>query len=149
MIYSRLLDGQFFDYRSVFEKNREGQEEMLIGREVIGKALARAKSCGEEKTSVVFRMSGGEMYLELNSSVTYYREQLLVMEPFPGALDIAFDGNFFMKALKSFTGEAVRLSFAGQKAPVIISDDRTTHLAWFTSTLMTGDEGKAGILLCL
>lgn len=141
VVYSRLLDGKFFGYRKMFE-SRESTEEIEVGREAFLKALTRAKSCVEDKTPTILRISGDEMQMECSSTTSYYSETLPLTNIAVGSLAIAFDGSMLAEALKPFSAETVRLSFGGAKAPMVISAERTHLQALVLPVLARTDTGK-------
>ena len=116
-IYTRLLEGEYFKYQTLF---KELPLHTVVSRIALLDAMTRAKMCTEERCPVRFEMDGGALSLSIKDNTTDYHETVELQEDIAEALMIGFDARLVLETLKAFDCENVGLSFGGPKMPMIV-----------------------------
>ncbi len=116
-IYTRLIDGKYFKYPSMFKKL---PLHTVVSRTALLDAMIRARMCAEEKCAVRFDLEGNVLSLSMRGKLTDYHETLELQEPLTEALAIKFDARLVAETLKTFDCDKVRISFGGPKMPMIV-----------------------------
>lgn len=127
VIISRVLDGQYPDYQRVIP-----QDYVLSGRVRVADlrgALERANvlASRDRTSSIRLRHDGG--MLEISASAAEYGQALESVE-FDGhgpELDMLFNPNYLLDALKSMEGEDAVLEFSGVQSPLRIRDTQNAQ----------------------
>lgn len=116
-VFTRLLDGKYFDYRKAFS---DFPMHTVISRADFLDAMVRAKMCTEARSPVIFKLDGGTLDLDIRDQTTEYHETLELQEDMEGPLTIGFNAQLVLETLKSFDCDNVGISFGGPKSPMII-----------------------------
>ncbi len=128
-IYTRLIEGQYFKYQTMF-KNLPLHT--AVSRIALLDAMTRVNMCTEERRPVRFELDRGTLNLSIKDKTTDYHETIGLKEDIAEALTIGFDARLVLETLKAFDCENVELSFGGSKMPMIVeaedSDFRTIVL---------------------
>lgn len=125
-VYTRLVDGQYFNYQSMFRKlpmRTAVQREELLG------AVSRAKMCTQGKCPAKFRLEGDSLGLSVESQTEEYHETVGLQEEMGEPLEIGFDAKLVVETLKAFTCGEVRLSFGGPRMPMVVEDGNSSFKA--------------------
>lgn len=116
-IYTRLIDGKYFKYQSMFKKL---PLHTVVSRAALLDAMIRARMCTEEKCAVRFDLEGSVLSLSMRDKLTDYHETVELQEPLAETLAIKFDARLVSETLKTFDCDKVRISFGGPKMPMIV-----------------------------
>ena len=116
-VYTRLVEGEYFKYRSVF---KELPIHTVVSRSDLLDAMVRAKMCTEEKCPVRFEMSGDTLSLSIKDKTTDYSETVELQEEMSKGLTIGFDARLVLETLKAFDCDNVGLSLEGPKMPMVV-----------------------------
>ena len=98
-IYTRLIEGKYFDYNRFF----------MAG-----------KMCTEEKKPAVFEMNEDQLNIRIADRLTDYQEEVKLQDPLPEPLKIGFDSKLVLETLKAFTCENIAMNFSGPKMPAVV-----------------------------
>ena len=121
VIFSRLIDGKYYNYRAMFKDGKAG--ELEVDRKAFAAALTRAKlCCTEEKQPVILTVGQGRIQMKVADSLTNYAEDLPAETDFEEPLRIGFDSKMMLEALRTFREGQIRMRFMGQKAPAFITE---------------------------
>lgn len=118
-IYTRLIDGEYFKYRNMFQAGPIGA---IIDRRVFADAINRARLCGsdEDKAPVIFELDEDVIHISFRNSTADYKEDVPTISPCTGQLKIAFAPRLMTESLKSFECDNVTMDFTSAKMPVVI-----------------------------
>ena len=121
-IYSRLLSGDFLDYRKVFPSR---QRSIGIDRGKLLDAMSRILICSDDAHKGRVEMDGSDTILQLkcNSSSADYIEQLEVQDRFLSDMRIMFNAAYVVDALKSYDGPVIDCYFGAKSSEPLILDD--------------------------
>ena len=123
-VSSRLIDGDYLDYRRFF---RDTSDAVSIRREGLLEAMNRAKLCvannENNKRPAVLTFGGGELQISVADSMSNYSEVIELDSILPDQTRIGASPNIIIESVKAFTGDIIRLSFTSPKAPVYISEE--------------------------
>lgn len=130
-IYTRIIEGNFFDYRKMFSG---GSIQTTVERELLLDAVNRARLCGNkdslmDKTPIKFSLSGGSIETIYKGKTADYEEVVPVQVPFESNLLIGFNPNLLIDCLKSFSCESLSLTFESGNAPLIIKAEDSEMMA--------------------
>ncbi len=116
-IYTRLVDGEYFKYRSMFKKL---PLHTVVSRTALLDAMIRARMCTVKKCAVRFDLEGSALSLSIKDKLVDYHETIELKEPLSEALAIKFDARLVSETLKTFDCDKVKISFGGPKMPMIV-----------------------------
>lgn len=116
-IYVQLVDKEYYEYRKLFT---ELPLHTIINRTEFLEAMARAKACTDEKTSVRFELSGTMLSISIKDSTTDYQETIALQEALGQDVVIGFNVNLVIETLKAFDCENVGIQLAGGRQPMIV-----------------------------
>lgn len=116
-IYTRLVDGEYFKYRSMFKKL---PLHTVVSRTALLDAMIRAGMCTEEKCAVRFDLEGSALSLSIKDKLVDYHETIELKEPLAETLTIKFDVRLVSETLKTFDCDKVKISFGGPRMPMIV-----------------------------
>lgn len=121
-IYSRLLSGDFLDYRKVFPSR---QRSIGVDRGKLLDAMSRILICSDDAHKGRVEMDGSETTLQLKSSSPSadYIEQLEVQDRFLSDMRIMFNAAYIVDALKSYDGPVIDCYFGARSSEPLILDD--------------------------
>lgn len=118
-VVSRLLDGEYLNYRTVIPKEFEikvkiGTKELLAGME-----RAHLVTMGEKRYPVILNLADDKMVISANTNIGAVREEINV-EMTGGKLDIAFNPAYFIEALRVIEDEKIDIYFTTSVGQCII-----------------------------
>lgn len=121
-IYSRLLSGDFLEYRKVFPSR---QRSIGVDRGKLLDAMSRILICSDDAHKGRVEMDGSETTLQLKSSSPSadYIEQLDVQDRFLSELRIMFNAAYIVDALKSYDEPVIDCYFGARSSEPLILDD--------------------------
>lgn len=130
IMYSRLLEGQFFNYKDIIRKDHKTS--LVVNRRDFQDSLERASLLAkEEKANLIkMRISDSKATIKSNSEIGNVNEVV------PGKqegedVNIAFNSRYILEGVKTIEAENIKLNFTGSLNPCIINpleDDNYTYL---------------------
>ena len=129
-IVSRLLEGEFLNYRSVIPE--EYETKVRINAKDMLESIERAYliTMGEKRYPVIFNIVDDKVIITAKTNIGSVREEIRV-EMEGGKLDIAFNPIYFIEALKAIEDEHIDIFFTTSVGQCIIrpiSGDRYVYL---------------------
>ncbi len=120
-LYTRLLEGQYVAYKSVFKKP---DNSTIINRKAFLEGLKRCMICMDEKNrgAVKLKFEGEKLTILANSSISEYAEVINLEAAIDESITIGFNGVYVADCLKSFEGENVEISFGTAVQPMVVDD---------------------------
>ena len=130
VVYSRLLDGQFLNYREIIRTDHKTTIKM--NKRELQNSLERASLLAkEEKANLVkFTIGEGEMLINSNSEIGNVNERIAT-DIEGEELSIAFNSRYILEGIKIIDSEDIELNFMGSLNPCIIKpleDKNYTYL---------------------
>lgn len=127
-VFSRLLLGNFFDYKRIFPTR---QYSIGVEREALLDAMRRIMICSDDTKKGKVEMDGSGTSLKIisNSSTAGYMEEIEVQNEFKSDMRVMFNATFFIDALKSYGCNVVDCFF-GEKStdPTVLDDGQLKSL---------------------
>ncbi len=130
MVYSRLLEGQFFNYKEIIRK--EHKSTAVVNRKLFQDSLERASLLAKEERANLIKLSvrEGKIFIKSNSEIGDVNE---VVDAQIGGDDvnIAFNSRYLLEGVKVMDSEEIQLNFMGELNPCIINsvdDENYTYL---------------------
>ncbi|NMA48957.1 MAG: DNA polymerase III subunit beta [Tissierellia bacterium] len=130
LMYSKLLEGQFFNYRDIMRS--EHNTSIRVNRNGFQNTLERASLLAKEEKANLIKLSitDGEFVIKSNSEMGDVYEE--VPAKVKGEdLNIAFNSRYILEGIKIITSDEIVLNFVGSLNPCIINgvdDDNYTYL---------------------
>lgn len=120
IMYSKLLDGQFFNYRDIIRENHETS--IVVKKELFQNSLERASLLAkEEKANLVkLTIEDGKVIIRSNSEIGDVYEEVLGNQEGEG-LNIAFNSRYILEGIRNIESEEIVLNFIGSLNPCIIN----------------------------
>lgn len=129
IMYSRLLEGQFFNYRDIIRKDHK--TEIVVDKNAFQNGLERASLLAkEEKANLVkLTISDDKVIIRSNSEIGNVHEEI-DGEQEGEDLNIAFNSRYLLEGIRIIDSEKITLNFMGSLNPCIIqgSDKNYTYL---------------------
>lgn len=130
VIYSRLLEGQFLNYKEIIREDHKTS--LTINKRELQNSLERASLLAkEEKANLVkLTIKDGEMNINSNSEIGDVNETIQT-EIEGEELSIAFNSRYILDGIKIIESEEIELKFMGSLNPCIINpvdDENYTYL---------------------
>ncbi len=111
-ILSRLVEGEFPDFRAVLPKEKDAPLEAQIDRSELERAIRRAAvTAGEEARSVELSFDAGKLKISSRQDGLGESESEMPVEYQGEAVDIRFNPEFIGEYLKSLSDSAVTFRF--------------------------------------
>lgn len=119
-IITKLLDGDFLNYRQIISNNYETV--ITINKEQFEDSLERASLLSRvgQNNLVKFEIKERNLTITSNSEIGNIRENVNVVLKGKD-LNIAFNARYFMEALRANSNEFVKLSFNNSANPCIVT----------------------------
>ncbi|HLR21684.1 MAG TPA: DNA polymerase III subunit beta [Tissierellaceae bacterium] len=125
IVYSRLLEGQFFNYKDIIREDHNTK--VIVNKNDFRDSLERASLLSkEEKANLVkLTISDNEVIIRSNSEIGNVYEQI-DSEQEGEDLNIAFNSRYILEGIKTIESENIQLNFMGSLNPCIINglDDK-------------------------
>lgn len=130
VIYSRLLEGQFFNYRDIIRK--EHNTSLVINKKELQYSLERASLLAKkEKANLVkLTIEGDHIEIKSNSELGDVNEKVFANVE-GEEINIAFNSRYILEGIKIMTDDEIVLNFMGSLNPCIINavgDENYTYL---------------------
>ncbi len=130
IVYSRLLEGQFFNYREIIRKDHKTSA--IVNKKKFQDSLERASLLAkEEKANLVkLNIDNGQILIKSNSEIGNVNEKI-VTEISGENINIAFNSRYILEGIKIIDSEEIQLNFMGSLNPCIIKplkDENYTYL---------------------
>lgn len=130
IVYSRLLEGQFFNYRDIIRDDHKTR--VIVNRKQLQDSLERASLLAkEEKANLVkLNVSDNRVVIRSNSEIGNVYEEMESIQNGDN-LNIAFNSRYLLEGIKVIDTERIELNFMGSLNPCIINgveDDSYIYL---------------------
>lgn len=130
LVFSRLLEGQFLNYKDIIRKDHKTN--VLINKRDFQNSLERASLMAkEEKANLVkLNLVEDKVIIKSNSEIGDVHEEITATHE-GETMDIAFNSKYIIDGIKAIDSEEVKLYFMGHLNPCIIKpvdDDNYTYL---------------------
>lgn len=129
-VYSRLLDGNFFNYKDIIRENHETT--FTVDRMELQRALERASLMAKEGMANLLKLNiaDGKLVINSNSKIGDVHEEIFT-DIIGGDVTIAFNSRYLLEGIRAIETEKVELNFVGRLNPAIIhpiDGDNYTYL---------------------
>ncbi len=130
IVYSRLLEGQFFNYKDIIRNDHKTR--VIVNKKEFQNALERASLLAREEKANLIKLSivDDNVIIRSNSEIGDVFERLLSNKDGED-LNIAFNSRYILEGIKVMDSEEIQLNFMGSLNPCIINgvdDDSYTYL---------------------
>ncbi len=127
---SKLVDGRFPDYRRVLPK--DGDKEIIAGKDVLKNAFARASILSNEKfKGVRLNLSSGELKITANNPEQEEAEEILDI-PYQGdSLEIGFNVAYLIDVFNALASGDIKISLSDANSSGLIeaaNDDSALYV---------------------
>ena len=131
LLFSRLLEGQFLNYRDIIRNDHKSKA--IVNRKEFQDSLERASLLANEGKANLVKLNIKEdkVIIKSNSEVGNVNEQVY-LEQEGDILNIAFNSKYILDGIKVIDSEDIELLFMGSLNPCIIrpvGDGNYTYLA--------------------
>ncbi len=130
IVYSRLLEGQFFNYKDIIRKDHKTH--LRVNRKSLQDALERASLLAKEEKANLVKFSMKDDFINIKSNSEIGSVNELVNANIEGeSINIAFNSRYFLEGIKVIDSEEIILNFMGSLNPCIINpidDENYTYL---------------------
>lgn len=131
LVFSRLLEGQFLNYRDIIRKDHKTK--VLVNKKEFQDSLERASLLANEGKANLVKLNIREdkIIIKSNSEIGNVNEQVY-SEQEGDTLDIAFNSRYILDGIKVMDADDIELLFMGSLNPCIIKpveDENYTYLA--------------------
>lgn len=119
---ARLLDGPYPDVARVIPD--EYVTSVIVPREVLRGAVERINLLAalDRSGSLRLQVQPDQLILSATAAEFGQAEETVAATVSGDVLDLAFNPAYLLEAVKSFTGQTIRLAFAGVQAPLQLQD---------------------------
>ncbi|HLS53658.1 MAG TPA: DNA polymerase III subunit beta [Tissierellaceae bacterium] len=129
-IYSRLLEGQFFNYKDIIREEHETSA--IVNKRELQNSLERASLLArEEKANLVkLNISDNRIKIASNTEIGNVNEEITSTQEGED-LNIAFNSRYILEGIRAIDSENIKLNFMGNLNPCImqgIDDENYTYL---------------------
>ena len=130
LMYSKLLGGQFFNYRDIMRNTHNTS--IRVNRNGFQNALERASLLAKEEKANLIKLSikDGQVVIKSNSEMGDVYEEVPAKSKGED-LNIAFNSRYILEGIKIINSDEIVLNFVGSLNPCIINgadDDNYTYL---------------------
>ena len=129
-MYSRLLEGQFFNYKDIVRKDHDTK--VIVDKNSLQKSLERASLLAKEEKANLIKLSieDGKIIIKSNTEIGNVYEEIDSKQEGEN-LNIAFNSKYILEGIKVMDSEEIQLNFMGSLNPCIIyevEDNKYTYL---------------------
>ncbi len=119
IMYSKLLDGQFFNYREIIRNDHETT--ITVFKQKFQNSLERASLLAkEEKANLVkLTVDNDKVVIRSNSEIGDVHEEVLGSQH-GDSLNIAFNSRYILEGIRNIESDEIILNFVGSLNPCII-----------------------------
>ncbi len=130
IVYSRLLEGQFFNYKDIMRKDHKTK--VIVNKREFQNGLERASLLAKEEKANLVRLNvlDENVIIRSNSEIGDVFEKITSSQDGEN-LNIAFNSRYILEGIKIMEAEEIELNFMGSLNPCIINgvdDDSYTYL---------------------
>lgn len=130
IVYSRLLEGQFFNYKDIMRKDHKTK--VIVNRREFQNGLERASLLAKEEKANLVRLNvlDENVIIRSNSEIGDVFEKITSSQDGEN-LNIAFNSRYILEGIKIMDAEEIELNFMGSLNPCIINgvdDESYTYL---------------------
>ena len=130
ILYSRLLEGQFFNYKEIIRK--EHKTMVTVNKREFQNSLERASLLAKEEKANLIKLSvmDNKINIRSNSEIGNVFETIDSHQEGEN-LNIAFNSRYILEGIKTIDNEEIELNFMGSLNPCIINgveDDNYIYL---------------------
>ena len=130
ILYSRLLEGQFFNYKEIIRK--EHKTIVTVNKREFQNSLERASLLAKEEKANLIKLSvmDNKINIRSNSEIGNVFETIDSHQEGEN-LNIAFNSRYILEGIKTIDNEEIELNFMGSLNPCIINgveDDNYIYL---------------------
>ncbi len=130
IVYTRLLDGQFFNYKDIMRKDHKTN--VIVNKREFQNGLERASLLAKEEKANLVRLNvlDEQVIIRSNSEIGDVFEQISSTQNGEN-LNIACNSRYILEGIKIMDAEEIQLNFMGSLNPCIITgvdDDSYTYL---------------------
>ncbi|MDR1197205.1 MAG: DNA polymerase III subunit beta [Candidatus Nomurabacteria bacterium] len=129
-IISRLIDGNFINYRSLIPEKTDNSAE--VDRSEFVQAVKVAELFARQSAeSIILKTSSANKTLEINTITSEFGDNNSEIEAeIVGDASITLNAKYLLTALNAITGEKIKFSFSGKLAPALLTgqDDSYKHI---------------------
>ena len=130
VIYSRLLEGQFFNYREIIRD--EHKTSVIINKTQLQQSLERASLLAKEEKANLVKLiiEGDKIEIRSNSEIGNVNEKVFASVS-GEEINIAFNSRYILEGIKLMDDDEIELNFMGGLNPCIIKplvDENYTYL---------------------
>lgn len=130
IIYSRLLEGQFFNYKDIIRNDHKTK--VIVNKRDFQNGLERASLLAKEEKANLVRLNitDNSIIIRSNSEIGDVYEKLMSNQEGED-LNIAFNSRYILEGIKIIDAEEIQLNFMGSLNPCIINavdDENYTYL---------------------
>lgn len=120
IMYSKLLDGQFFNYREIIRDEHETS--IVVDKQKFQNSLERASLLAKEEKANLVRLtvSDNAVNIRSNSEIGDVHEEVLG-EQIGDELNIAFNSRYILEGIRNIESDEIILNFVGSLNPCIIN----------------------------
>ncbi len=117
--YTRLIDGEFFNYQQIIPKNAEIKVK-AVTRDLVD-ALERASLLitADNKSPIRIKMEGDKMVMHTVSRIGQAQDEIFIQKDGED-LEIGFNHKFLLDALKASETDEIFLDFSNHLSPCIL-----------------------------
>lgn len=119
VVYSRLLEGQFFNYREIIRKDHKTS--LIVNKKLFQDSLERASLLAKEEKANLIKLSitDGQIVIKSNSEIGNVNEKIISNHEGED-INIAFNSRYILEGIKMIDSEEIELNFMGSLNPCII-----------------------------
>ena len=130
IVYSKLLEGQFFNYKDIMRKDHKTK--VVVNKKSFLNGLERASLLAKEEKANLVRLNviDNSIIIRSNSEIGDVYERISSNQEGEN-LNIAFNSRYIIEGIKIMDSEEIELNFMGSLNPCIINvldDDTYTYL---------------------
>ncbi len=120
VIYSKLLEGQFFNYQDIIRKEHETK--VKINRKDFQNSLERASLLAKEEKAnlILLNIANGRINIESKSEIGNVHEDIEIVKEGED-VKIAFNARYLLEGIRIMDCDEIELNFMGSLNPCIIT----------------------------
>lgn len=119
IVYSRLLEGQFFNYKEIIRKDHKTS--VTVNKREFQNSLERASLLAKEEKANLVKVNivNGQILIKSNSEIGNVNE-VIDADVNGENINIAFNSRYILEGIKIIDAEEIQLNFMGSLNPCII-----------------------------
>lgn len=122
-VYSSLISGKFLDYKKAIPTDYSISFE--VDRREISGAVSRAKICADSsgRTPIRLNIESDKLTVAVKTALSDFSETIQLEDTVTDSLEIGFNPNLLIAALKADTEDIITLCFNNSQSPLLIKSD--------------------------